>query len=183
MVPPSKTPIPPTVTDVPPTQESDNGPGTPVAVVPTATLTLTPELIVRPQINAPASGEVYAPGSIPVRGRAQPGALVDIFRDGILVATIPAQADGIWQGMIVLEGTGEVTLVASALGPDGTSLQSDAVTITLAPPVQPQTGGADDPKETGRTFTVLLALLLAAGGFSTYFAGRLVFMLAKDRVK
>jgi hypothetical protein len=109
--------------------------------------------------------------------------LVDIFRDGILVATIPTQADGIWQGMIVLEGTGEVTLVASAPGSDGTSLQSDPVTITLAPPVQPQTGGADDPKETGRTFTVLLALLLAAGGFSTYFAGRLVFMLAKDRVK
>jgi hypothetical protein len=63
-------------------------------------------------------------------------------------------------------------------------LVSDPVMITLAPPVQPDTGGdlAADPDETGRAFTALLALLLSAGGFSAFFAGRMLYILAKDRL-
>ena len=55
----------------------------------------------------------------------------------------------------------------------------------MAPAVQPQSGGilTNDPDDTGRAFTALLALLLAAGGFSAYFAGRLLYMLAHDRLK
>ena len=35
-----------------------------------------------------------------------------------------------------------------------------------------------------KTLTVIgVALLLASGGFSSYFAGRLIFMLAKDRTR
>jgi hypothetical protein len=68
-------------------------------------------------------------------------------------------------------------------GPGNFSLASDPVTITLALSVPPNTGQGDNPQETGRTFTALLALLLSAGGFSAYFAGRLIYMLAQDRMK
>jgi len=86
---------------------------------------------------------------------------------------------------VELHGGESVTLIAAAPGPDGSTLVSDPVTITLAPPLPPVTGGTrtGDPDDTGRAFTALLALLLSAGGFSAYFAGRLLFLVTKDRLR
>ncbi len=70
--------------------------------------------------------------------------------------------------------------------PDGAALESDVIRITIAPPVQPDTGTtltAADPAETGRALMALLALLLVAGGFCLFFAGRLLVMLARDRLR
>jgi len=102
-----------------------------------------------------------------------------------MLAAVPVAPDGTWETSIVLQGAGKQTLVAATTAADGTRLLSDPVQITLAPPVQPQTGShlKGDPDETGRTFTALLALLLAAGGFSAYFAGRLLYLAAHDRLK
>lgn len=87
--------------------------------------------------------------------------------------------------VVELHGEGPVTLVAAAPGPNGSTLISDPVEITLASTVPPNTGGAQtsDPGQTGRAFTALLALLLSAGGFSAYFAGRLLFLVTRDRLK
>lgn len=141
----------------------------------------------RPQITAPAAGEIFSPGPINVRGIAQPGVVVTVRdRDsGRSMGTVTVPADGIWQASVTLAGEGEVALVAEVPGPDNTTLVSDPVVIRVAPAVQPQSGGilTNDPDDTGRAFTALLALLLAAGGFSAYFAGRLLYMLAHDRLK
>lgn len=141
----------------------------------------------RPRITAPASGDIFSPGPVVVQGIAQPGVAVTVRdRDRRQVlATVTAPADGVWQVSVALAGQGEIALVAEAPGPDGAPLASDPVVIRLAPPVQPESGGilTDDPDATGRAFTALLALLLAAGGFSAYFAGRLLYMLAHDRLK
>jgi len=141
----------------------------------------------RPRITAPAPGSVFSPGPVTVRGIAQPGVTVTLRdRDGgQVLAAVTVPADGAWQASVTLAGDGEIALVAEVPGPDGTTLASDPVVVRLAPPVQPQSGGilTDDPDDTGRAFTALLALLLAAGGFSAYFAGRLLYMLAHDRLK
>lgn len=144
-------------------------------------------IVPRPHIDAPASGEVFAPGVITVSGLAQPGLVVDVVRqeaDIVLNSAVPS-AEGMWQVTVMLRGEGPVTLVASAVGPDGSTQDSDPVMITLAPPVQPDTGVtlSGNPGDTGRAFTALIALLLSAGGFSAYFAGRLLVMLAGDRLK
>jgi len=140
----------------------------------------------RPEINSPASGDVFSPGvAIPVNGTAQPGTTVEIRNEGAgtVIATAPVTASGRWETTIVLYGAGKVTISAAAVGAANSSDPSDPVTITLAPPVHPDTGGSADSHKAGQTFTVLLALLLAAGGFSMYFAGRLVYTLAQDRLK
>jgi hypothetical protein len=139
----------------------------------------------RPRIDAPASGEVYSPGALTVRGVAQPGVTVQVQSQGNTLASADVTATGTWQVVIRLTGEGTVTLIAVAPGPDSSSLSSDPVTITIAPPVQPDTGGVltENPEDTGRAFTALVALLLAAGGFSLYFAGRLIYLLAHDRLR
>ncbi|MBI5961258.1 MAG: hypothetical protein HY866_21145 [Chloroflexi bacterium] len=101
------------------------------------------------------------------------------------MATVPTSADGEWQIVIELQGTEPITLLAVVTDPDGLVLTSEPVTLILAPPVHPNTGmdRVVDSDQTGRAFTALLALLLVAGGFSTFFAGRLIYLLAKDRLK
>jgi hypothetical protein len=141
----------------------------------------------RPHIDSPVSGDVVAPGALAVRGTAESGALVEVRNQGsgTVLALAAASDQGIWDAVVELRGEGSVTLIAVVPGPDGLTLTSDPVEITLAPPVPPNTGGAQtgDPNETGRAFTALLALLLSAGGFSAYFAGRLLFLVTKDRLR
>jgi hypothetical protein len=102
---------------------------------------------------------------------------------GVTLAEVTAALDGSWQATITLHGAGRVTLRAVVRGSDGVEYPSDTVMITLAPPVQPNTGGTleSDPGEAGRTFTALVALLLTAGGFSAIFAGRLLYLITKNR--
>jgi hypothetical protein len=130
---------------------------------------------------------VFSPGSVVVGGTAAPGAEIQVtdLETGEVLAVVSAADSGVWQTTIQLPTEGTVIIVAAAPQNEGLTLTSDPVMITLAPPVQPSTGMTltGDPHDTGRAFTALVALLLAAGGFSTYFAGRLIFMLAKDRTR
>ncbi|NDJ76644.1 MAG: hypothetical protein GYB65_10330 [Chloroflexi bacterium] len=141
----------------------------------------------RPRIDAPAHGEVYSPGMVGMAGVAQPGNSVEI-RDAAdaVLATVPVSENGTWQANVNLLDEGETTLLAAVVDEDGVAQLSDPVTITLAPPVQPDTGGvlttATDNSR-GRAFTGLLALLSSAGGFSAYFAGRVLYLLAFERRK
>lgn len=150
--------------------------------------TVKTELVApRPRIDAPAHGETFSPGTIAVRGIAQPGVIVDVMNQGARTVLSSTQASdtGAWQTTVELHGEGRVTLSAAAPGSDGETRTSDPVMITLAPAIQPDTGVtlAGDQDEAGRALTALVALLLSASGFSAYFAGRLLFMLAKDRMK
>jgi hypothetical protein len=133
------------------------------------------------------SGAVFSPGPVVVSGTAAPGAEVQVKNletDDVLAAVVAADT-GAWQATIQFPNEGTIILIAVVPQNEGLTLTSDPVMITLAPPVQPSTGVTltGDPHETGRAFTALVALLLAAGGFSTYIAGRLIFMLAKDRIR
>lgn len=144
-------------------------------------------VVPRPRIDAPAFGEIFSPGPIPVRGVAQPGVMVDVQNEGsgLVLTSTQAGPDGTWQTTITLYDEARITLQAVTTGPDGSRLVSDPVRITIAPPIQPNTGGdlSPDPEKAGHAFATLVALLLAAGGFSTYFAGRLIYMLARDRMR
>ena len=161
--------------------------GTPGGASGPPAITTTRLVAPRPRIDAPAPGEVYSPGSIPVRGLAAPGVTVDVqlSASGASLGTAQASEQGVWQAAITLDDTGQFTLRASSGGPDGAPRVSDPVTITIAPPVQPDTGAnlLLDPDDKGRAYTALVALLLASGGFSTYFAGRLIYTLARDRLR
>jgi hypothetical protein len=141
--------------------------------------------MIRPHIDEPASGDVFSPGPITLRGKASPGAPLEIKDQvtGDVLVTINTADDGAWQITIQAQTEGQLVLVAAVAGTQDLTLISDPVMITLAPPVQPSTGANQDadPDETGRVFTALVALLLSAGGFSAYFAGRLIIMAAKDR--
>jgi hypothetical protein len=122
-----------------------------------------------------------------VSGTAPPDAVVEVqnVESGAVLGSVSAADDGAWQITVQLRGEGTIILAAAVPGDGGLTSTSDPVMIILAPPVQPSTGAKldADPDETGRAFTALVALLLAAGGFSLYFAGRLVYMVAKDRTK
>ncbi|MBP8973532.1 MAG: hypothetical protein KBH93_06615, partial [Anaerolineae bacterium] len=137
-----------------------------------------------PRIDAPASGEVRAPGPLVARGVAAPGATVVVREQttGAALAVTQASAEGAWTAQFSVARAGALTLVASAPGPDGLIRISEPVTITLAPPVQPVSGGMllPDAQRAGRLFTVLLAVLLVAGGGSAFVAGRLLVMLVCD---
>ena len=137
-----------------------------------------------PRIDAPASGEVRAPGPLVARGVAAPGATVVVREQptGAALAVTQASAEGAWTAQFSVARAGPLTLVASAPGLDGLIRISEPVTITLAPPVQPVSGGMllPDAQRAGRLFTVLLAVLLVAGGGSAFFAGRLLVLLARD---
>jgi hypothetical protein len=102
---------------------------------------------------------------------------------GSVLVSVQVPSDGLWQANVGLHNEGHVTLMVVVPRPDGNPLTSDPVTITIAPSVQPNTGSSPNSDEAGRTFTALLALLLSAGGFSAYFAGRLLYLLAHDRMK
>jgi hypothetical protein len=194
------TPIPPTntPTSTPTLTATATVTATPTATVtpspipptdtPTASTTPLPvEPALRPHIDSPTSGEVFSPGAVVVSGTASPGAAVEVknLETGEVLAAVSAADTGAWQATIQLQNEGTITLIAAVPENEGLTLTSDPVMITLAPPVQPSTGAklAANPDDTGRAFTALVALLLSAGGFSAYFAGRLITMMAKDRIK
>jgi hypothetical protein len=116
---------------------------------------------------------------------ASPGALITV-RDGesgTVLGVAQAAAAGDWEARIVAADEGPLVLIAVATAPDGTSQTSPPVTIRLAPPLQPASGSAllPDARRAGRLYTILLGLLLLAGGFSLFVAGRLLIRLARDR--
>jgi hypothetical protein len=149
------------------------------------TATPTEAVSLAPVIEAPETGDVVSPGPVVVSGSAPSSAQIEIqdAEAGVSLGNVPVAADGAWQITVTVDGTETVTLVAVGTGPDGVQSASDPVTITLAPPIQPNTGVllGDDPEETGRTFTALVALLLVASGFGAIVAGRLLYFMAKSR--
>ncbi len=161
-----------------------------VAQVPSSTPSATPSttataaLAAQPRIDDPPSGAVYSPGTLTVRGRASAGAEVWVqdALSGQLLGQGRADASGQWAVTITLNTEGNWTLVAAVENDDGTRVLSALVHITIAPPLHPSTGGVlttTDPQTSGRALTALLALLFVTGGFSAFFAGRLVYVLAR----
>ncbi len=156
-----------------------------VSPTPTATRGALDERLHAPHIDDPPSGAVYSPGALTLRGRAAAGVQVLVLdaHTGAVLGQGLADSSGLWAVTVTLSGEGARDLVA-AVTVDGTRYISDAVRITLAPPLQPATGGvltSTDPEASGRAFTALLALLLVAGGFSVFFAGRLVYLVTRGR--
>lgn len=140
----------------------------------------------QPSIDRPRLDAVYSPGPVTFGGRTQPDSQITLYdaASGAVLGAAEAAANGDWQTTITLPDPGEYTVVAESTTPDDQVRESRPVTITIAPAVAPDTGApliVSDPDATGRTFTVLLALLLLAGGFSVVLAGRLLLMLAHDR--
>ena len=134
------------------------------------------------------TGSIAAPGAVVVQGVALPGVTVVLrnLTSGAILARAQAGQSGDWQITLTLSTPGTLTLAAEAPGANGETLRSEPVQITLAPSVQPETGGLlvlANPQETGRTFTALLALLFVAGGFSIFYAGRVLIMLARDHLR
>lgn len=135
----------------------------------------------RPRIDRPPTGAVFSAGNVLVSGTAYPGTSVEVYatESGRTLGTAAAAADGSWQMTVRLTGQGQVTLIAA-----GGGLRSDPVVVTLAPPVQPESGitlVSATPEETSRTLIALVALLLVAVGFSVFFAGRVLITLARNR--
>ncbi len=121
-----------------------------------------------------------------MRGHASAGAEVWVQDaiSGRILGQGWASSEGTWEITLTLSDEGELVLVAVVQATDGARAVSDPVPITIAPPLHPSTGGVlttTDPEATGRALTALLALLLVAGGFSVFFAGRLVYMVARGR--
>lgn len=135
------------------------------------------------RIDSPAPGSVFSPGTLTVQGQTEPGVVIEVRDGNTVLGNSAAASTGAWQVEVNLSTSGDVTLTAVVTRPDGRAFSSDPVTITVAPAVNPDTGAAPitDPAEAGRTYTALLALLLTAGGFSLFFAGRLIYARAKDR--
>ncbi len=170
---------------------------TPSPIPPTETATYTPTApptpspapsdlpVPAPHIDSPAAGDVFSPGPVTFSGTGVPGTTIEIQdqESGETLGTVTAADDGAWQVTIPLQGDGPMTIVAADTGTPGLTVTSDPVMITLAPAVQPATGASlnRDPDDSGRAFTALVALLLSAGGFSLYFAGRLIVLVASDR--
>lgn len=135
----------------------------------------------RPQIDKPQDGEVFSAGNVLVSGSAYPGTPVELYatESRRALGTAVTTTGGSWQVTIRLTGEGQVTLVADADG-----MLSDPVTVTIAPPVQPESGitlVSATPEETSRTLIALVALLLVAVGFSVFFAGRVLTIVARER--
>lgn len=141
---------------------------------------------IRPRIDAPSPGTVVAPGVVTVSGVAQARTTVTIqhAQTGAVYATVAVPDSERWTATITLNGEGDVPLVAIVAAANGSALSSASLMVTVAPPLQSDTGAVletTDADETGRTFTALLALLLVAGGFSIIIAGRVLTLWARDR--
>ena len=137
-----------------------------------------------PVIAVPVSGDIVLPGPLAAMGSGQPGATIRLENQtaGTVLGSTTIATSGQWQVRAAMAGEGEQVLLAVMITADGQISQSAPVTVILAQPVHPQTGmDLSRDGEAGRAFAALVALLLAAGGFATYFAGRLVYMLALDR--
>ncbi|HML21020.1 MAG TPA: Ig-like domain-containing protein [Aggregatilinea sp.] len=137
-----------------------------------------------PTISVPVSGDIVLPGPLVAMGYGAPGATIRLENQtaGAVLGSTTVQPSGQWQIRAAMAGEGEQALVAVMITTEGQIIPSAPVTVILAQPVHPQTG-MDFSRDgaAGRAFAALVALLLAAGGFATYFAGRLVYMLAQDR--
>lgn len=124
-------------------------------------------------------------GMLTVRGMAPPGALVSVRdeQSGTVLGVAQAGTGGEWQVQIVVSAEGPLALRAISTAPDGTTRTSAPVTVVLAPAVQPASGSAllPEARRAGRLFTILVGVLLLAGGFSAFVAGRLLVRLARDR--
>lgn len=143
-------------------------------------------VVAAPVISVPVTGDIVLPGPLTVHGTGEPGATIRLedAGTGTVFGSTTVDEAGAWRITATLAGEGELGLVAVMIPPAGQVAHSDVVTVTLAQPVHPQTG-ADRSGEgpAGRAFAALVALLLAAGGFTAYFAGRLLYTLAYDRMR
>ncbi|MEM8570196.1 MAG: LysM peptidoglycan-binding domain-containing protein [Pseudomonadota bacterium] len=101
-----------------------------------------PEL---PEGRAPSFDivRVEPDGTALVAGNAEPGWTVSIFAEGILLASVEADADGNFVAFFEAEPTQDpVALSIEAEGPDGPAVPSDAVVMLF--PRESEANGAED---------------------------------------
>ncbi len=122
-------------------------------------------------------------GSVTVQGRSPASAEVQVVdEDGLVLGSATSNTRGQWSLALDLSEAGPVTLTAR-LSTD-INLESDPISLTVAPVIQPRTGVrlAPEPEnERGAAFTALVALLMTAFGFTLIYAGRLIYNMARGR--
>jgi hypothetical protein len=97
-------------------------------LVRSVTVALAPPPV--PSIASPAPGTATNQASVAVTGQAQPGATVQLYRDGAAIgAPVPAGVDGAYIASVALE-PGANRLQAAALNRAGASALSGEVTVT-----------------------------------------------------
>lgn len=151
---------------------------TEVAQLPSETPTIETPVI---EIQSPADGDVVMIGLISIRGSGLANTEIQLVNSesGEVLGESTASAGGQWSVNITIEEAGDIVLIAQQT--DDPTIQSQAVTITIAPTVQPRTGidlTPDPENERGAAFTALLALLITAVGFTLIYAGRLLYAIA-----
>jgi hypothetical protein len=151
---------------------------TEVAQIASETPTIEAPLI---EILTPSDGEVVMAGAISIRGRGPASVNIQIIDDESdeILAETTTTTGGQWSVNLTIEEARDVVLIAQLS--DDPTIQSPAITITIAPIVQPRTGidlTPDPENERGAAFTALLALLITAVGFTLIYAGRLLYAIA-----
>lgn len=112
---------------------------------------------IRPDLGTPGDG-LTAATEISAFGRAEPLARVDVFRNGVLVATTTAAIDGTWESPAVSFIQGRFSLTARATdGAGNTSPLSTVYTVTVDTVAPTVTLGAPSLTET-RSGPVTLAV-------------------------
>lgn len=126
-----------------------------------------------PVIQMPFDGGRVAAGLVMVSGISATQTAIQIRDDqhGVLGITV-SDADGRWSVAVPL--TTDTTLWAELV--DNPERQSDRISLTISPVLQPQTGAAND-NQSGKIIATLIALLLSAAGAAMIYAGRLVYAL------
>lgn len=145
------------------------------------TVTATPEgTPVTPRILQPRDGDTVLPGALTISGTAARRGRVEILIDNVVKTQVPVDGRGLWTAQVDVT-TGSLTIVARDA--NQSLVRSNSVTIMVALPLPPESGGIlrqQEPDEYRRTvFTAMVALLLASFGFALIFAGRILYALAQ----
>jgi hypothetical protein len=110
--------------------------GTPIpaateAATETPTETVSGEEAVAPSITSPTSGDSLNNAGVQITGTAASGASVDVQVDGVSVGSVTAGSDGTWSADATLDD-GDHTITAVVTQSDGTSLESEPVTVSVS---------------------------------------------------
>jgi hypothetical protein len=147
----------------------------------TATPPFTQEFIA-PRIISPEDGEVLQTGDVRLIGTAAVGAELEIVdSEGNVLSTVMVDDDQRWSLSIPLNQPGEIALqVRDTARPDR---PSPVVRLTLAPPIQPETGiqlFEENGDTQGILYTLMLALVSISLGSALIFAGRILYALSRQ---
>jgi MYXO-CTERM domain-containing protein len=88
-------------------------------------------------LDGPIAGATIEPGTVTVSGTAEPGAVVEIHVDGVLVGTTTADDNGNWSQDVVIEAEGDHTIEARARDAAGNETSIE-ITVTVPTAEEPE---------------------------------------------